>query len=212
MTDYSMYLSPARTWPREPEPSADTVPMPQNSDQAAAMVLLGVAWLREHAPERLTSEAAHVSNMVAQHARKDVWYWQNDGHDHLESMVNSLPVVIRADHLRGLVEAAKTTVSVDYGTQKTVMDVAEATEGARRAKLIEMGWTPPGEAEVDAAILDWMERQHTLHRRVEMLYVVDGYEVALMHDDEPHPLGAKAPTLREALQETMRVHPAPPRQ
>lgn len=33
--------------------SADTVPVPTNADQAALMVLLGEAWLRGHAPERL---------------------------------------------------------------------------------------------------------------------------------------------------------------
>jgi hypothetical protein len=33
--------------------STDAVPMPQNEDQAAGMVLIGVAWLQEHAPHRL---------------------------------------------------------------------------------------------------------------------------------------------------------------
>jgi hypothetical protein len=34
----------------------------------------------------------------------DVWYWQNDGTDHLESMVHVLPVVIQAGHLRALLD------------------------------------------------------------------------------------------------------------
>jgi hypothetical protein len=33
---------------------------------------------------------------------RDVWYWQGDGEDHLESMVHQLPVVIRAEQLREL--------------------------------------------------------------------------------------------------------------
>lgn len=157
------------------------------------------------------------NELITQHVRKDVWYWQNDGHDHLESMVNSLPVVIRADQLRGLIEKARTTVAVDYGTKKTVMDVAEATEGALRAKLIEMGWSPPAaprptiKKTADAAILEWLQRWHTLHYRVEMLYVVDGYEVTITYDDTPVPgCSWKQPTLYDALREAARAQPEPP--
>ncbi len=35
----------------------------------------------------------------------------------------------------------------------------------------------------DAARLKWLEDQNTLHKRVEILYVVDGYEVQVMHED-----------------------------
>ena len=37
-----------------------------------------------------------------EHQRGEVWYWQGDGEDHLKSMVNALPVVIRAEQLRDL--------------------------------------------------------------------------------------------------------------
>lgn len=37
-----------------------------------------------------------------EHQKGECWYWQGDGNDHPESMVNSLPVVIRADALRAL--------------------------------------------------------------------------------------------------------------
>lgn len=43
---------------------------------------------------------------VERHQGKDCWYWQNDGEDHLESLTSSLPVVIRADHLRDLLKGA----------------------------------------------------------------------------------------------------------
>jgi hypothetical protein len=43
---------------------------------------------------------------MVKHAAGDCWYWQGDGEDHLESLVNSLPVVIRADQLRELLAAA----------------------------------------------------------------------------------------------------------
>ena len=35
----------------------------------------------------------------------------------------------------------------------------------------------------DKERLDWLEANHTLHKAVEILYVVDGYEVTLMHED-----------------------------
>lgn len=38
---------------RAAAPRGDSVPMPQNADQAALMVLLGTEWLKNHAPERL---------------------------------------------------------------------------------------------------------------------------------------------------------------
>lgn len=34
----------------------------------------------------------------------------------------------------------------------------------------------------DSEILDWLQKWHTLHYSVEILYVVDGYECALMND------------------------------
>lgn len=36
------------------------------------------------------------------HANGEFWGWQGDGEDHLESMANSMPVVVRADQLREL--------------------------------------------------------------------------------------------------------------
>lgn len=37
----------------QPAPTADRVPMPTNAEQAEAMQKLGLAWLTQHAPERL---------------------------------------------------------------------------------------------------------------------------------------------------------------
>lgn len=33
--------------------------------------------------------------------------------------------------------------------------------------------------------LQWLEDQHTLHKSVEILYVVDGYEVQHTYDGDP---------------------------
>lgn len=35
----------------------------------------------------------------------------------------------------------------------------------------------------DGKRIDWLEDNHTLHQKVEILYVVDGYQVTLMHED-----------------------------
>ena len=35
----------------------------------------------------------------------------------------------------------------------------------------------------DAERLDWLERNHTLHQSVEIIYVVDGYEVQIVDED-----------------------------
>lgn len=34
-----------------------------------------------------------------------------------------------------------------------------------------------------ADVIQWLENNHTLHRKVEALYVVDGYQVEITHDD-----------------------------
>jgi hypothetical protein len=61
-------------------------------------------------------------------------------------------------------------------------------------------------APTDGEILDWLERQHTLHRQVEILYVVDGYELTINHDGEPiRDLCWRGETLREACIEAMKV-------
>lgn len=49
---------------------------------------------RDHYRER--------AQTMHEHQQGQVWYWQNDGQDDLKSMVNSLPVVIRADQLQAL--------------------------------------------------------------------------------------------------------------
>lgn len=55
----------------------------------------------------------------------------------------------------------------------------------------------------DAAILDWLERNHTLHIAVEAVYVVDGYQVEITHDGGRIAGPWHAPTLREAYMEAM---------
>jgi hypothetical protein len=50
----------------------------------------------------------------------------------------------------------------------------------------------------DAQIIQWLEAMHTLHRLVEVLYVVDGFEVTVTWDGMPLHGPFKAETLREA--------------
>jgi hypothetical protein len=55
----------------------------------------------------------------------------------------------------------------------------------------------------DSEMLDYMQRHHTLHKRIAFLYVVDGYEAVVTGDDEPMSPVFKGSTLREALEEMM---------
>lgn len=53
--------------------------------------------------------------------------------------------------------------------------------------------------------LDWLETRSTLHTGVEILYVVDGYEVTVMHEDGVTELTAPArgDTLLAAIQSAL---------
>lgn len=68
----------------------------------------------ELAAELVDREARHRADKarlqtIQEHRLKECWYWQGDGQDHLDSLVGSLPVVIRADQLRELLAAPATT-------------------------------------------------------------------------------------------------------
>ena len=54
----------------------------------------------------------------------------------------------------------------------------------------------------DKIRLDWMERMNTLHVTVEIIYVVDGYEVTI--DRESSREEYRGDTLREALDNAMK--------
>ncbi len=61
-----------------------------------------------HAYNELQEERNYLRasiKMIQEFQRKEVWYWQGDGEDHVESMVNDLPVVIRAYELRELIRS-----------------------------------------------------------------------------------------------------------
>lgn len=59
----------------------------------------------------------------------------------------------------------------------------------------------------DAARLDWLERKHTLHRTIGILYVVDGYRVREEHDYEPIGKAHYGETLRDAMDAAIRGEP-----
>lgn len=46
------------------------------------------------------------ARLMREHQQGECWYWQGDGGDHPESMASGLPVVIRADQLRALMQRA----------------------------------------------------------------------------------------------------------
>lgn len=50
----------------------------------------------------------------------------------------------------------------------------------------------------DKDIVDWIEKYSTLHMSVKVLYVVDGYQIAIMYDDHVLYGPIKGDTLRKA--------------
>lgn len=67
------------------------------------------------------------------HAEGTCWYWMGDGEDHLESLVNSLPVVIRADQLRELLARPAAAPAVPEGFD---VNALTATGGGHKFPLI----------------------------------------------------------------------------
>lgn len=55
---------------------------------------------------------------------------------------------------------------------------------------------------MDRELIDWLEMANGLHTQVEILYVVDGYQVSLTYDSEPIET-FHGKTLREALVQAM---------
>ena len=58
---------------------------------------------------------------------------------------------------------------------------------------------------LDGKRLDWLEEMHTLHKAVEFLYVVDGYNVTLTYDGNALAQYHGA-TLRDAIDAAMLEH------
>ena len=60
----------------------------------------------------------------------------------------------------------------------------------------------------DAERIDWLQEKHTLHKSVQFLYVVDGYETHVMADSSDVPLAVYAGrSLRESIDAAMRGEP-----
>ena len=60
----------------------------------------------------------------------------------------------------------------------------------------------------DTRRFEWLEANNTLHKSVEILYVVDGYEVQVMHEDGVTELSPpyRGATIRAAIDEAL-LHP-----
>lgn len=51
----------------------------------------------------------------------------------------------------------------------------------------------------DTQLIDFLDRHHALHTKIEILYVPVGYETTLTYDERPISLTYKGDTLRDAL-------------
>lgn len=84
--------------------------------------------------ERRKLDAIYEHQRECDPAEREVWYWQGDGEDHPESMVNELPVVIRAKDLRALMQPiSEKTFTYEAEAKPVVIDgtpmVAAWTDG-----------------------------------------------------------------------------------
>lgn len=62
----------------------------------------------------------------------------------------------------------------------------------------------------DSERLDWYEAQHTLHKSLEVLYTVDGYELSVMAEDGEKVLATyKGESLRDAIDQAARASVQP---
>lgn len=74
------------------------------------------------------------------------------------------------------------------------------------ARLRPLGYYPDERMGAEQA-LAWIEQNSTLHRSVDILYVVDGYEVSISHDGEPLPGTWRGETLLAAVQSASAASP-----
>jgi len=116
------------------------------------------------------------ANLMHEHQNGQVWYWQGDGEDHLESICNSLPVVIRADALRELVANSLQPAQVSQpkaAQQEPVLCVL--TEDLQR--LQRNGWT-------DTAVRAFLPGAGELLKGVTMLYTAAAPQREPMTDEQ----------------------------
>lgn len=96
----------------------------------------------QHHAETMERERDHWrerARTMEEHQRGTVWYWQGDGNDHPESMVNSLPVVIRADQLRALIAGGVQALSAAPGPVSDTQHSQFLTDVLTAAGLITHG-------------------------------------------------------------------------
>ncbi|HGY3910824.1 TPA: hypothetical protein ACNVX4_006399 [Pseudomonas aeruginosa] len=76
-------------------------------------------------------------------------------------------------------------------------------EGAFQSSVAKEGEVPEKRNFTDTEMLDFLERHHTLHKKIDFLYLVDGYEAVVTWDDKPLSPVYKGSSLRDALNELM---------
>lgn len=85
---------------------------------------------------------------------RDIWYWQGDHMDHLESMVHTLPIVIRAEQLRELFAAnagaqpAPAWMPIETAP-KDGTNVLLYMRESTRSKVREASWATPWDGAPD---------------------------------------------------------------
>lgn len=83
--------------------------------------------------DQLISDLYARLNSVRLYDEKEVWFWQGDGCDHLESL--ACPVVIEADELRRLVNAAPIAQTAPQPEQSGLVEALEEIASGLQAEF-----------------------------------------------------------------------------
>ncbi|NTG94216.1 hypothetical protein [Rhizobium rhizogenes] len=130
----------------------NVIKIPTTADEAEAMEKTGFAWLREHAPERLTKEglsrpipcrSADIEGLLEE-AREERDMWRNRGNNHWET-------------LRSIREIARTSGDLDRIIQ-WVNDAGSgytATASATLAEMTDCAQSAEAALEEARGVLEW---------------------------------------------------------
>ncbi len=88
--------------------------------------------------------------------------------------------------------------------QASPVDSTEWSKVRRSITCLESAYEDVLErAQKAEALVAWMQKVSTLHRSIDILYVVDGYEVTILWDDHPISESFRGETLEQAIDKAM---------
>ena len=122
--------------------------------------------------------------------------------DALENMPASFNTLL-SDGFMHVIKMPEIAMAISDEEAKQFIEAWNATPRSD-SMIVPMQHFVMSPVEVDQ--IAWLQKAHTLHRQVSMLYVVDGYEVTVTYDEHPISEVFHGETLREAISKAMAGH------